>query len=143
MNKPTAGVIGAGSFGMAISKLLAFNLDVLVLCRNQKTADLINSTHEYKNVKLDERIRVTTNAQEVCETCRTIFPAVPSASLRETMRSMSPYLKPSHFVIHCTKGLDILGDSENSGELSRADIRTMSDAETFTVIYGVPLLKEI
>jgi glycerol-3-phosphate dehydrogenase (NAD(P)+) len=123
----TAGVIGAGSFGMAIAKLLAFNSDVLVLCRNQDTADFINKTHKFKNVSLDERVRVTTSYQEMGETCRTIFPAVPSANLRSTMREMSPFLKPSHFIIHCTKGLDIPEDSDETGVLSRAQIRTMSE----------------
>ena len=127
MNKTTAGVIGTGSFGMAISKLLAFNSDVLILCRSQETTDLINQTHKYKNVTLDERVRVTTSNQELCETCRTIFPAIPSASLRSTMRALSPFLKPSHFIIHCTKGLDIPEDAEASGVLSRAQIRTMSE----------------
>jgi len=127
MNATTAGVIGTGSFGMAISKLLAFNLDVLILCRSQETADLINSTHKYKNVTLNKRIRVTTSNQEICETCRTIFPAVPSASIRSTMRAMSPFLKPSHFIIHCTKGLDIPEDSDGTGVLSRSQIRTISE----------------
>lgn len=127
MNSTTAGVIGTGSFGLAISKLLAFNTDVLILCRSQETADLINHTHHYKNVTLDDRVRVTTSYKELCETCRTIFPAIPSSSLRSTMRAMSPYLKPSHFVIHCIKGLDIPEDSDSNGVLSRAQIRTMSE----------------
>lgn len=127
MNTTTAGVIGTGSFGLAISKLLAFNSDVLILCRSQETADLINRTHYYKNVTLDDRVRVTTSNEELAKTCRTIFPAIPSASLRSTMRAMSPFLKPSHFIIHCTKGLDIPEDSDDSGVLSRAEIRTMSE----------------
>ncbi len=127
MNTSTVGVIGTGSFGLAIAKLLAFNSDVLILCRSQETADLINKTHHYKNVTLDDRVRVTTSNQELGETCRTIFPAIPSASLRATMRALSPFLKPSHFIIHCTKGLDIPENSDGTDVLSRAQIRTMSE----------------
>jgi glycerol-3-phosphate dehydrogenase (NAD(P)+) len=43
------------------------------------------------------------------------------------MRDIAPYLRPSHLVIHCTKGLDIDPNEEDKEELSRSHVRTMSE----------------
>ena len=123
----TAGVIGAGSFGIAISKLLAFNTDVLLLLRSDELRDRINTTHNHRSIALSPRIRATTDPQELADKCRTIFPVVPSSSIRESMRTIAPYLRPLHYIIHCTKGLDVVEDDVYDSRISRAGIRTMSE----------------
>ena len=123
----SAGVIGAGSFGIAMSKLLSINLPVLMLCRSQRTADLINQTHRYRDIDLSPNIRATLSAEELTSSCRTLFPVVPSDNFRGMMRSIAPYLRPAHFVIHCTKGFDILEDVDRLNQISRSQIHTMSE----------------
>ena len=58
MNKPV-GVIGSGSFGLTISKLVSENKDVLLYARSKEIVDKINATHRHMNVDLSPRIRAT------------------------------------------------------------------------------------
>jgi glycerol-3-phosphate dehydrogenase (NAD(P)+) len=145
-----AGVIGSGSFGIAIAKLLAFNVDVILLCRSERTKEAINQDHAHHGVALAPRVRATTSAEEMAGKCRTIFPAVPSENFRTMMQDLTPYLRPSHFIIHCTKGLDVPEDTELHKPLHRSHIRTMSEviAESSAVLRigclsGPNLAKEI
>lgn len=123
----TAGVIGAGSFGIAISKLLSVNVDVLLLVRQEETCDRINSGHELRGIRLPHNIRATIEPREVAASCRTLFPVVPSKSIRSSMQALAPHLRPLHYIIHCAKGLDVVDADEKQMPLSRAVIRTMSE----------------
>ena len=130
--KKSVGVIGAGSFGIAVTKLLEVNTDVLIYSRKQETVDAINSTHFHYNTSLDpQRVRATNDPKEICENCDLIFPIVPSGSFRSMMQTFSPYLKPYHMLIHGTKGLDLVGVTEDKLDtgviVSRSNIRTMSE----------------
>ena len=107
ISSPTVGVIGAGSFGTAISNLLAYNTDVLLYSRNEEQVENINLTHHHQGVELSPRIRATADLQEVAEGCRLIFPVVPSDNFRQLMRDFSPFLRPYHLLIHGTKGFDL------------------------------------
>ena len=127
MDTKHAGVIGAGSFGLAIAKLLSINSDVLLLVRKEETVFQINHEGNYRGVQLNDKVRATTDPGILAQSCRTIFPAIPSDSLRSSMRDIAPYLRPSHFIIHCTKGLDIAPGAKDTDELSRSQVRTMSE----------------
>jgi glycerol-3-phosphate dehydrogenase (NAD(P)+) len=140
MAKPV-GIIGSGSFGIAIAKLLDTNTDVLIYSRKPETVVAINETHTHYNTHLNpQRVRATNDPKEICDACQLIFPIVPSGSFRTMMQTFSPYLKPYHFLIHGTKGLDLVGVKEEdlvSGVIvSRANIRTMSEviAEESSVV---------
>lgn len=140
MSKPI-GIIGSGSFGIAIAKLLEINTDVLIYSRKPEIVVAINETHTHYNATLNpQRVRATGDPKEMCETCQLIFPIVPSGNFRTMMQTFSPYLKPYHFLIHGTKGLDLVGLKEEdlvSGVVvSRANIRTMSEviAEESSVV---------
>jgi glycerol-3-phosphate dehydrogenase (NAD(P)+) len=131
MKKPV-GIIGAGSFGVAVAKLLSQNTDVLMYSRKQEVVDAINNEHFHYNNHLDPlRIRATNNPKEICDNCQLIFPIVPSSNFRTMMKSFAPFLKPYHFMIHGTKGFDLVGLEEEQlltgVVVSRANIRTMSE----------------
>lgn len=125
------GVIGSGSFGTTIAKVLSHNVDVLVYSRKAEKVRHINETHEHMGVALSPRIVATDDISEVAARCSLIYPIVPSSSFRGMMRHLSPYLKPSHILIHGTKGFDIGEKERNLGDknahLSRTDVFTMSD----------------
>ncbi len=128
--KELVGVIGAGSFGTAISNLIAYNANVLLFSRQRDLVEQINNTHQHLGVELSPRIRATNDLQEMGEKCRLIFPIVPSSSFRQMMKNLSPYLRPYHILIHGTKGLDITGvDEEDLGDqsLHRKHVHTMSE----------------
>jgi glycerol-3-phosphate dehydrogenase (NAD(P)+) len=105
--KQTYGIIGAGSFGTAIANLLALNVDVLLLSRNEADVLKINETHRHQNIDLHKRVRATTDFEELTARCTTLFPIVPSGSFRKMMRDIGPFLTPAHIVIHGTKGFDV------------------------------------
>lgn len=126
---PIVGVIGAGSFGTAISNLLSLNARVLLYSRNADLVEKINRTHRHMDMELSDRIRATGSLQEVAETCTLIFPVVPSANFRDMMRELSPFLRPYHLLIHGTKGFDVRRkpDEPEDGPITREHVCTMSE----------------
>lgn len=126
------GVIGPGSFGTAVASLLAKNADVLLYSRSPETVKSINATRYHHHHALSDRIRATSDPEEVASSCDVLFPIVPSIAFRNTIRTFSPYLEPRHIVIHGTKGLDLKGYDEASLDnpslqLTRREVRTMSE----------------
>ncbi len=124
------GVIGAGSFGTAISNLLSYNVDVLLYSRQPELVQKINTEHKHFDLKLSNRIRATDDLEEVANNCTLIFPIVPSTSFRAMIKKLSPFLRPYHILIHGTKGLDITGVDETHMDnitLKRNNIHTMSE----------------
>ena len=129
MNKPV-GIIGAGSFGTAMCNLLAINSDVLVYSKRKEVVDNINLQHLHNGVQMSPRVRATEHIHEIAESCDVIFPIVPSEHFRTTIVKIAPFLKPYHIVIHGTKGLDVVGVSNedlSKTKLSRQHVRTMSE----------------
>ena len=129
MNKPV-GVIGSGSFGLTISKLLSENVDVLLYTRRSETVEDINEKRRYLGFDVHERITASKDLQHVCEQCELLFPVVPSKAFRGLMKKMSDHLRPYHIMIHATKGLDAGSISEErfyDGKFSRKEIFAMSE----------------
>ena len=124
------GVIGSGSFGTTIAKLLAYNNEVLLFSRRDTVVERINSEHINNGVKLSENIIATSSYEELAKECQLIFPVIPSAVFRESMKSISPYLRPDHFLIHATKGFGLRGideDQLSDAIITRENVRTMSE----------------
>jgi glycerol-3-phosphate dehydrogenase (NAD(P)+) len=126
------GVIGAGSFGTAVANLLSFNTDVLIFSRKEGLVDTINREHRHTNYDLvfSNRVKATSDIQEIAERCTLLFPIVPSDSFRTMMQGLSPYLKPYHLLIHGTKGFDLKNLSEEDlmqGKITRKSVRTISE----------------
>ncbi|MEN0046914.1 MAG: NAD(P)H-dependent glycerol-3-phosphate dehydrogenase [Bacteroidota bacterium] len=118
------GVIGAGSFGTAIARLLAYNVEVLVYSRKQQIIDQINENHFHLNLKLPENLRATNEVKEIVEDCNLIFPIVSSDNFRKMLHNFSPFLTPQHILIHGTKGLDTTPIEKDKGS---AQVYTMSE----------------
>ena len=101
------GVVGAGSFGSAVSNLLAENRKVLLYARRQEVADEIRSSGMNHGRKMHPGIIPTTDLKELADTCRLIYPIVPSSAFRAMARALAPHLTPEHILIHGTKGVDV------------------------------------
>ncbi len=125
------GVIGAGSFGTAVSNILAEkSKKVILYVRTPERAETLKSTRLSSGYVLNERIEVTNSLEYVGNECDVIFPVVPSANFRAMMKQLSPFLKPYHILIHGTKGFDLNVDRSKINEhnpLSRNHVRTMSE----------------
>ncbi len=132
MSKAPVGVIGSGSFGTAVSNLLAYNTDVLLFSRESELVDEINKEHFHSRlkVKVSPRVRATIDMEEVAKNCSVLFPIVPSESFRRMMQAFSPFLKPSHIMLHGTKGFVLRNLTEEqleNGQISRKNVSTISE----------------
>ncbi|MEQ8581033.1 MAG: NAD(P)H-dependent glycerol-3-phosphate dehydrogenase [Marinoscillum sp.] len=125
------GVIGAGSFGTAVSNILAEkNQRVILYARTPEKAALLNSTRESSGHQLHDRVEVTNDLEYIGTSCDVIFPVVPSANFRSMMKELAPFLRPYHILIHGTKGFDLNVDRkkiDTQNPLSREHVRTMSE----------------
>lgn len=125
------GVIGAGSFGTAVSNILAEkNQRVLLYARTAEKAQIIGDSRESAGQQLNDRIQVTNDLELVGNSCDVIFPVVPSANFRSMMKELAPYLRPYHILIHGTKGFDLNVNHQKinpQNPLSREHVRTMSE----------------
>ena len=128
-HKPV-GVLGAGSFGVVVSNLLAKNRKVLLFSRRIEVVETIKKEGAIRNMKMDANIEPTTDLKYIADNCTLLFPVVRSANFRSMMRDLAPLIGPDHIIIHGTKGLDVIRD-ENQGEdiqkLKRSQIKTMSE----------------
>jgi glycerol-3-phosphate dehydrogenase (NAD(P)+) len=136
---PNVGVIGAGSFGITVARLLAVNKDVFLFSRKQELVDKINTTHNHLGYDLAENITATNDIAFVCSNSKIIFLIVPSSAMRATVAAMKDYLTPSHIIIHGTKGLDTSMINEqdfNEGHFDIKNVFTMSEviAQESTVL---------
>jgi glycerol-3-phosphate dehydrogenase (NAD(P)+) len=129
-NKPV-GVIGLGSFGTAVSNLLAKNNPVILFGRNVDQVEEIRESRISSGQVLDSGIELTNDVEYLSNKCDIIFPVVPSSGFRVMMVMLSPFLKPYHILIHGTKGFDITEEggriSMEGKYLSRNQVRTMSE----------------
>jgi len=123
------GVLGSGSFGTAISRLLGINNDVLLYTRRDTFVESLNNNHTLKGHEMPSSIRATKSLEEVAEKCRLIFPIIPSQHLRSVLSDISPYVGPEHIMIHGTKGLDVSSSFETAQSIKeiKASVFTMSE----------------
>lgn len=127
------GVIGAGSFGTAISNLIALNgVDVLLYSRQQPLIDKINKERQHFGITISDHIEMTNDLEKIAKECTLIFPIVPSRAFRETIKKLGPFLKPYHILIHGTKGFGLTGVTEEEliarqVNITRSNVHTMSE----------------
>lgn len=105
-------VIGAGSFGTALSQVLADKgCHVDLYARREDQVREINENHTnaryLPEVTLHANIRASSNLQEILSGKTFVLVVMPSSAFRETMREIRPYLEPNALVAHATKGVDI------------------------------------
>lgn len=142
LNKPVA-VVGAGSFGSAIAKLLSEQSEVLLYSRDSATIKKIAETRENRGNKFGPNVTPTGDLSYIAGACDVIFPIVPSSAFRSVIQQLSPYLNPNHILIHGTKGLDLKLPKDQTLDsmktLERSNIYTMSEVildETVVVRVG-------
>ncbi|MCW5908568.1 MAG: NAD(P)-dependent glycerol-3-phosphate dehydrogenase [Chitinophagales bacterium] len=125
----TVGVIGAGSFGSAVSNLLAENQKVLLYERKTEVVEQMNRERKHRGYEIHPNVSVTNSIEQITSKCYLIFPVVPSQHFKEMIIDFSPYLRPDHLMIHATKGLhcefDI--DKADAKSIKLKDIKTMSE----------------
>jgi glycerol-3-phosphate dehydrogenase (NAD(P)+) len=104
-------VIGAGSWGTTIAKVLGENgKHTLFWTRRDDLAREINEKHEnatyLPGAVLPDQVEATSDLERVCKDCQLIFLVVPSHGLRDVAREMGNWLTGEDVVVHATKGIE-------------------------------------
>ena len=108
--KSKIGVLGAGTWGIALARLLAnAGHDVLVWSAIEKEIDVLSSTRIHPNlpgVELPEQLAYTKDIEEVCKDKDILLFAVPSVFVRATARKASPYVVDGQIIVDVAKGIE-------------------------------------
>lgn len=105
------GVIGAGSWGTALSKQAADNgSEVTVWSIVKEEIELLKEKHEHTEklpgVKLPDTILYTTDLQEAIVGKDLLILAVPSVFTRSTAHSMAPFVEKGQIIVNVAKGIE-------------------------------------
>lgn len=121
--KKKVAVLGAGSWGTALSVVLSHNgYEVAIWSRNQTLIDQINQKHENQvylpSFYLPESISATNEIADAVMGVELIVVVIPSHAMRETAQLLAPYLTDSMLLVHATKGLEASTSKTMSAVLS-------------------------
>ncbi len=104
-------VIGAGSWGIALAKVLHTNGNqVTVWSLLPDEIAMLAETHEHRDklpgVMLPEDMRFTTDLKEAVEGKEYLVLAVPSVFTRSTASAMAPFVTPGQVIVCVAKGIE-------------------------------------
>jgi len=129
------GIMGAGSWGTALSLLLYNNgHDITVWSIDDKEVQMLRQTREHSSklpgVKLPEEMIFTNNMEEGIRDKDFLVLAVPSPYTRSTARSMRPFVAEGQIIVNVAKGIEedtlmTLSDQIEE-EVPQADVAVLS-----------------
>ncbi|MBO5209480.1 MAG: NAD(P)H-dependent glycerol-3-phosphate dehydrogenase [Lachnospiraceae bacterium] len=129
------GVIGAGSWGIALATLLHRNdHQITVWSIVEAEIEMLQKEHEHKDklpgVKLPEDMVFTTDLEAAVDGKDILVLAVPSPYTRSTSKSMAPYIKEGQIIVNVAKGIEeatLMTLSEIiEEEIPQADVAVLS-----------------
>ena len=105
------GILGAGSWGTALTVLLSDNgHDLTVWSVDAKEIEMLDTKREHETklpgVKLPDTIRFTTSAEEVCRGAELLVMVVPSPFVRSTAKTIAPYIEAGTTIVNVSKGIE-------------------------------------
>lgn len=102
------GVIGAGTWGIAISQMLSDCYDVIVWSAIEEEIDNLNEKRIHPNlpeIRLSSSIEFTKDLEYVCNAQYLVI-AVPSVFMRSTIKKVRKFVTNDKIIISLTKGLE-------------------------------------
>lgn len=129
------GIIGAGSWGIALSVLLHNNgHDITVWSALEKEIEMLNRDHEQKDklpgVKLSEDICFTTDLAQAVNGKDILVLAVPSSFTRSTAHLMKEHVAKDQIIVNVAKGIEeatlMTLSQVIEDEISQADVAVLS-----------------
>lgn len=129
------GVLGAGSWGTALSVLLHENgHQVTVWSINKEEVKMLSEKREHESklpgVKLPPELVFTNEMEEAITGKDFLVLAVPSPFTRETARKMYPYVKEGQIIVDVAKGIEeatlMTLSQQIEQEIPQADVAVLS-----------------
>ncbi len=107
----TIGVIGAGSWGIALTKVLSDNGHrAVVWSALEPEIQMLKEKHEHVDklpgVMLPETVSFTTDIGEAVRESDMLVLAVPSVFTRSTAKNMAPYVTEGQMIVCVAKGIE-------------------------------------
>ncbi|SES80797.1 glycerol 3-phosphate dehydrogenase (NAD(P)+) [Oceanobacillus limi] len=103
-------VLGAGSWGTALSIVLADNgHDVRLWTHSKDQAEIINSTHKnekYLEIMIPEKIKAYHVLEEALEDVSDIILVVPTKAIREVCNDLNKIVNHPVRITHASKGIE-------------------------------------
>lgn len=104
------GVLGAGTWGMALSTLLTKNgHSVTVWSALPQEIDMLKATRTHKNlpdVIFPDGISYTNNIEDACRGQELVIFVVPSEFIRSTAKTAAPYFDDGVIIANAAKGIE-------------------------------------
>ena len=104
------GIIGAGTWGMALARMLSNSGHVVeVWSPHSETVDLLAATRIQKNLPdmiIPEEVRLTKEMEQVCKDKDMVVFAVPSIYVRPAARQANPFIHIGQIIVDVSKGIE-------------------------------------
>ena len=129
------GVLGAGSWGTALSVLLTDNgHQVTVWSIDENEVTMLNEKREHElklpGVKLPESMVITGNLEQAVKEKDFLVLAVPSPFTRSTVKKMAPYVADGQIIVDVAKGIEeatlLTLSKQIEEEIPQADVAVLS-----------------
>jgi len=141
LNLDSIGIIGAGSFGIAIANLVAENnYSVQLLIRTPEQFE--NMQDKLKNI-LHPSISLVHQPQAFMDSCQLIFPIVPGKDLENAILRIKPYATSSHSYVHGTKSVRIHDSLQHAVETMSQMMGRLLQTSSLACLAGPNLAYEI
>jgi glycerol-3-phosphate dehydrogenase (NAD(P)+) len=136
-------IVGSGSFGTAMAKLLAGNLrEIVLIGREADVADSINRDHRnpryLTSIQLDPNVRGSTRIEDAAGHPLIIF-AVPTSATRQAAGSLAKAgIGPDAVLLSCAKGIE-----KQTGDRMSQIVRQVFPIQPIAVLSGPNHAEEI
>ena len=104
------GILGAGTFGIALAKLLAEKgIDVTVYSHSKDKVIKLRETNRHErflDIPLPTSIKYTSEISEAVIDKNIVLFALPSTTIREVARSIKPYVSDKQIIVDVSKGIE-------------------------------------
>ncbi|MBR5529843.1 MAG: NAD(P)-dependent glycerol-3-phosphate dehydrogenase [Oscillospiraceae bacterium] len=104
------GVLGAGTWGMALARVLSnAGHQVTVWSALEKEVEEFSATRVHPNLpgmEIPQGIEFTKSIEEVCKDKAVLLFAVPSVFVRSTARNAAPYIQDGQIILDVAKGME-------------------------------------
>ncbi len=105
------GILGAGSWGIALTALLSGNgHEVTVWSIDKNEIEMLNTYREHKTklpgVIIDDSVTFTTDAETAVKNAGMLVMVVPSPFIRSTAKTIAPYVTQEQIIVNVSKGIE-------------------------------------